>query len=111
MSTYAVFGMTKHRAIEDARKQVPTHREVSGDPIPECEWCEAVEKFAVETMNGPRVVQLSEKFDAPQFAWEFMELARKVESRSLHVKSYAKTGSRNPTTGKEIMAWNLVRPE
>ena len=35
---------------------------------------------------------------------------RKCENgaRGLHVKSYAKSGERNPKTGKEILEWKLV---
>jgi hypothetical protein len=108
MSTYAVFGMTKHRAIEEASKKIETHDKKTGDPIPESEWTAKVEQMAAETMASSRVIQLSERFDAPQFAREFLTIAQKYESRSLHIKAYAKTGEKNPKTGKPIMQWSEV---
>lgn len=105
MSTYAVFGMTKHRAVEAARKNIEPWNKVEKRSMTPAEWEAAVQAEAAETMAGTRTIQLSEKFDAPQFAREFLEIAKKAESRSLHIKAYSKTGEKNPKTGKEIMAW------
>lgn len=64
----------------------------------------AVLAHAQETMGGTRCIQLSEKFDSPVFAEEFMKLAAKAESRSLHIKAYCMK-ERDPTTGRKVMHW------
>lgn len=108
MSTYAVFGMTKHRAVEMARRTLePWHKEEKRQMTP-AEFEASVQEYATNVMAGTKTLQLSEKFDAPQFAREFLKLAEKSEHRSLHIKSYAKTGETHPKTHKPIMAWNEV---
>lgn len=113
MSTYAVFGMTRARAIEMARKSVKTWKKDPNDPrltvgLSEAEWEAAVQEQAEKTMAGTQCVQLSEKYDAPSFAFDYLALARKNGARGLHVKSYAKTGEKNPRTGEPIFEWGDV---
>lgn len=72
------------------------------------EWNAAVEVEAKSIMESGRIIQLSEKFDAPQFAQEFLALAKKSESRSLHIMYYSATGT-NPKTGKPVHAWQDYR--
>lgn len=113
MSTYAVFGMTRARAVEMARKRVPTSKKDPLNPrsvigLSEREWEEAVQAEADKIMAGQQTTQLSDKFDAPHFAFDYLALARKSGGRGLHVKSYAKTGKRSATTGKPLFAWTLV---
>ena len=105
MSIYAVFGMSRHRAIEKARQELEPWHKAEKRPMTPDEYEAAVKQHADETMAGTRTIQLSEKFDAPQFAKEFLEIAKRYESRSLHIKAYRKTGEKNPKTGKEIMGW------
>jgi hypothetical protein len=113
LSTYAVFGMTRARALEMARKSVKTWKKDPNDSrntinLSAAEWEAAVQAEADKVMAGTKVVQLSDKYDAPSFAFDYLNLARKHGARGLHVKSYAKTGEKNPKTGKDIMAWELV---
>ncbi len=103
MSTYAVFGMTRHRALESARKTIKPSR--NGKPLPQSEWLALVDKEADKIMAGTRCIQLSEKFDSPAFARDFLEIASRYESRNLHIKAYAKTGEIHPKTGREVRAW------
>jgi hypothetical protein len=103
MSTYAVWGMTRHRAIQEAHESVPTHEHMR--PIEETEWQKRVGVYADNIMKGSRCIQLSEKFDAPQFASQFLEIARKSESRNLHIKAHCYTGEKDPKTGKEVKKW------
>jgi hypothetical protein len=103
MSTYAVWGMTRHRAVLEARERVPTHEHMK--PIDETVWIGRVNEYADNIMDGNRCIQLSEKFDAPQFAAEFLEIARKSASRSLHIKAHCYTGEKDPKTKKPVKKW------
>lgn len=103
MSTYAVFGMTRPRAIKAARDALSKRR--NDKFIPELKWEKMVAEQADEIMQSRRCVMLSEKFDAPQFAGEFKAIARKTESRDLHVKAWCKTGERSEKTGRPKMHW------
>ena len=107
MSTYAVFGMTRHRAVEMAKRQINREIEKKGGFVPEPEWLERVNARADEIMKSDHTIQLSEKFDAPQFAREFLEIAQKYESRQLHIKAQSNVGV-NPKTGRPITEWNSV---
>lgn len=83
MSTFAVFGMTADVALAEARKITKTTRPSgkAGAPPLELtlgEWEQAVADRAAAIMAGEKVKQLSQMFDAPQYAQQFMELARKT---------------------------------
>jgi hypothetical protein len=87
MSTYAVFGMTRFKAEEIARKKTPSTR--NGNPIPLHEWLASVEVATDMIMQGNQIRRLSELYDAPQFAEQFIALARSSGAcRDLHVKAF-----------------------
>lgn len=67
MSTFAVFGMTRNVALEEARRTVKTTRRTPlGEfGIPMSEWLHLCEKRADEIMGGTKVKQLSALLDAP----------------------------------------------
>ena len=100
MSTYAVFGMTKGCALTMARETIMLTGSMS-----QAEWNTLVDKEVERVMQSELCVQLSDKFDAPQFAKDYISLARKVHSRDLHIKSWSKTGEYTPT-GRAKMAWS-----
>jgi hypothetical protein len=86
MSTFAVFGMTRAAAREIAKKKTPTV--VNNTLIPESEWLQRIEDAADSIMRGKRTKQLSAAFDAPQYADEFLCIARRMEmNRDLQVKA------------------------
>lgn len=93
MSTFAVFGMTRAVAQAEARKRIKgTRKNVKApggvEPIPLAEWLELVEKKTEQIMGGGTVRQLSPLFDAPQYAEQFIELARKtIQCRDLRIRS------------------------
>ncbi|WP_460420778.1 hypothetical protein [Pseudomonas sp. ZL2] len=93
MSTFAVFGMTADVALAEARKTTKTTRPSgkAGCPPLEltlAEWNLAVEQQAAKIMAGEKVKQLSQMFDAPQYAQQFMELARKTgKCRDLRIRA------------------------
>ncbi|MDD1977154.1 hypothetical protein [Pseudomonas tussilaginis] len=87
MSTFAVFGMTADVALAEARKITKTSR-LPTQGLTLSEWNIAVEKTAAKIMTGKKVKQLSQLFDAPQYAEQFMELARKTgECRDLRIRA------------------------
>nr|WP_319527819.1 hypothetical protein [Pseudomonas laurentiana] len=52
------------------------------------EWELAVEQKAAKTMSAEKVKQPSQRFDAPQYAQQFMELARKTgKCRDLRIRA------------------------
>ena len=95
MSTFAVFGMTRDVALAEAKKRTKgTRKNVKApggvEPIPLAEWMELVEKKAEQIMGGGTVRQLSPLFDAPQYAAQFIELARKtLRCRDMRIKAKA----------------------
>ena len=95
MSTFAVFGMTHDVALAEAKKRTKgTRKNVKApggvEPIPLSEWLELVEKKADQIMGGGTSRQLSPLFDAPQYAEQFIELARKtLRCRDMRIKAKA----------------------
>lgn len=95
MSTFAVFGMTLDLAKTEARKKTSgTRKNLKApggvEPIPEAEWLAMVAKRAEKIMGGGTVRQLSPMFDAPQYAEQFIELARKsLRCRDMHIRAKA----------------------
>ncbi|MBJ2253307.1 hypothetical protein JFT59_19075 [Pseudomonas sp. MF6784] len=82
MSTFAVFGMTLDVAMAEARKTVKTTRPDPKRPGHKIElsvddWLIKVTQKAEQVMGGGRIKQLSPLFDAPQYAEQFIDLARK----------------------------------
>ena len=95
MSTFAVFGMTRDVALAEAKKRTKgTRKNVKApggvEPIPLAEWLELVEKKTEQIMGGGTVRQLSPLFDAPQYAEQFIELARKtLRCRDMQIRAKA----------------------
>ncbi|QOQ76448.1 hypothetical protein IMF22_05155 [Pseudomonas poae] len=95
MSTFAVFGMTLDVAKTEARKKTAGTRKNAKapggvEPIPEVEWLELVAKRTEKIMGGGAVRQLSPLFDAPQYAEQFIELARKtLRCRDMQIRAKA----------------------
>jgi hypothetical protein len=93
MSTFAVFGMTRAVALAEAKKRTKgTRKNVKApggvEPIPLAEWLDLVEKKTEQIMGGGTVRQLSPLFDAPQYAEQFIDLARKtIQCRDMRIRS------------------------
>jgi hypothetical protein len=93
MGTFAVFGMTWAFALSEAKKKTVTTRPnpKPGQPPIDLtleEWMLKVERNAEQVMAGARVRQLSPAFDAPQFAEQFVELARRTaRCRDLRIRA------------------------
>lgn len=82
------------------------------------EWDEAVDKQALKIMQGKKVRQLSPTFDAPQYAEQFVSLARKSGScRDLRVRAKCNLtdAEGNPLINKKTKApkigWVDYQPE
>lgn len=95
MSTFAVFGMTLDVAMAEARKTVKTTRPDPKRPGHKIElsvddWLIKVTQKAEQIMGGARVKQLSPLFDAPQYAEQFIDLARKgSRCRDMQIRAKA----------------------
>jgi hypothetical protein len=98
--------MTRHRAFEMAKRQIDREIDRKGKFVAEQEWLERVNARTDLIMNSDHTIQLSEKFDAPQFAREFLQIARKFESRHLHIKAHHKTDEMK--LGKPVLVWQDV---
>jgi len=106
MSTFAVFGMAKHRAVELARAAVKPLRHVS-----EREWEARVQAAAVATMDSAREIQLSEKFDALPFAETFAALAKRDGARRVYIRAYCWNGDYDTKTKKKKYEWINIGSE
>ncbi|MBF8703050.1 hypothetical protein [Pseudomonas putida] len=117
MSTFAVFGMTRDVALAEAKKRVKTSKPgKAGGPsiqLTPAQWDEAVAKYADKLMSGEKVKQLSNLFDAPQYAQQFIELARKQgDCRDLRIRARcALTDAKgnpviNPKTKMPRIGWS-----
>lgn len=92
MSTFAVWGMTEVFAINDARKRVDTWDSKEKRNLTESEWLARVSERAEKTMKGKRSVQLSPKYDSPQWCREFIAAIQKneIQCRDLCIKAQVK---------------------
>lgn len=106
MSTFAVFGMTADVALAEAREITKTTRPSGKAGAPPlqltlAEWNEAVEQRAAAIMASEKVKQLSHLFDAPQYAQQFIELARKSgQCRDLRIRAKCEI---TDTQGKPVI--------
>lgn len=92
MSTFAVFGMSENWAREEAKEHTPTFKNVDGKRIDltVTEWQAEVEAQIAKIMGGKKCVRLSPMFDAPQYAQQFMDMARKsIVCRDLKIRTKA----------------------
>jgi hypothetical protein len=106
MSTYAVFGMARHRAVTKARDALkPTHSESAS------EFEARVQLKAGEIMDGPETTQLSEKFDAPHFADEFFAIAKRDGARRLHIRVHCLKAIDKATNKKSYHWVNITDAE
>ncbi|RON05189.1 hypothetical protein [Pseudomonas brassicacearum] len=87
--------MTRAVALAEAKKRTKGTRKNLQAPggveqIPLVEWLAMVERKTEQIMGGGTVRQLSPLFDAPQYAQQFIELARKtLKCRDMHIRAKA----------------------
>lgn len=104
MSAFCVFGVALKHCVDRARRTVSTRKD--GKNLTPEEWEEAVQANAAELMDKAKAKAVSDKFDAPQSASDFIALARKDgRFRDLHIRSYQDTKRKNKKTGKPIFKW------
>lgn len=115
MSTFAVFGMTRYYASQAALKNTPTtmierSSNVLGGAVralSEAEWLIAVEAHADRLFESKRCVQLSEPFDTPHFASDFIGLLKKHgECRDLTIKYKRKDEPRKGSKKAFSLKWS-----
>ena len=122
MTTFAVFGMTRDVALAEAKKRVKTSKPGKpGGPsiqLTPAQWEEAVAKYVEKLMSGEKVKQLSNMFGAPQYAQQFIDLAKRSgECRDLRIRARcAMTDAKgnpimNPKTKMPRIGWSDWQPE
>jgi hypothetical protein len=92
MTTFAVFGMSESWAREEAKETTSTHRMGDGKLVERtiAEWEAAVAAEVARIMASKKSVRLSPMFDAPQYAQQFMEMARaSIVCRDLKIRTKA----------------------
>ncbi len=92
MTTFAVFGMSENWAREDAREFTGTIKTVDGKRVELtiAEWEAAVEVQVAKIMAGNKSVRLSPFFDAPQYAQQFIDMARRsITCRDMKIRTKA----------------------
>ena len=92
MTTFAVFGMSESWARDEAKETTSTHKMEGAKRVERtiAEWEEAVEAEVARIMASKKSVRLSPMFDAPQYAQQFMEMARaSIVCRDLKIRTKA----------------------
>ena len=92
MTTFAVFGMSENWAREEAKEHTPTFKNENGKRVDltVSQWEAEVEVQIAKIMAGKKCVRLSPMFDAPQYAQQFMDMARKsIVCRDLKIRTKA----------------------
>ncbi|MBB1616994.1 hypothetical protein A9978_31550 [Pseudomonas sp. UMC65] len=92
MTTFAVFGMSENWAREEAREHTPTFKNENGKRIDLSitEWEAEVLVQIAKIMAVKKCVRLSPFFDAPQYAQQFVDMARKsIKCRDLKIRTKA----------------------
>lgn len=108
MSTFAVWGMTYAYAFGIAQKKT-SMIDAKGQTLPEEDWMNRVKAVTESIMEGEMVRQLSSKFDAPQFAHEFMAIAKRMQRhRDLEIRCWTQA---KDAEGKPIYQKNGKRPK
>lgn len=79
MSAFAVFASSLPVARLRAEKRVPLVVKQTKVRLTESEWRAKVEEIAVDLFSQMAPVQVSPAFDAPQFAEEWISLARTTQ--------------------------------
>lgn len=117
MSTFAVFGMTRYYASQAALKNTPTTMIERGSNVlggggavrtlSQAEWLIEVEAHADRLFKSKRCVQLSEPFDTPHFADDFIGLLRNHgECRDLIIKYKHKDEPRKGSKKAFSLKWS-----
>lgn len=107
MSVFAVWGMTYDYALRSAQKKTKSI-ERNGEIIPESEWLQRTHAAAESIMSGTLIRQLSAKFDAPQFARQFIEIVLRTERhRDLQIRVWKE---RTNGDGKPVYSKNGKKP-
>lgn len=112
MGAFAVFGVSRAACWESAKKKTE-RQEGKGDSarwLGEAEWMDKVRAEAERQFQSNRVGPVSDSFDAPQFAEEFLRraLEHPDQWRDLHIKAHAPSGHKNADTGRETKTWVLL---
>jgi hypothetical protein len=111
MSGFCVFGVTMEQCIEKARKKVKSYDKEAKRHLEVEEYNAKVEVLARELFaTGKGAKQISPAFDAPQFARDWIELAKKtIQSHSIRMMARGEKiddkGGPVLRKGKPVIGW------
>jgi hypothetical protein len=101
MSTFAVFGMTETCAKKLAERQILKI------PIKQKDYDKKISEFVEAIMESKRIAQLSDAYDAPQFAREFLDLLKSsgIRCRGLKVRARIKAKTLDKSASEKKLIW------
>ena len=115
MSAFCVFGMTRPLADRLARAAADKRTLTAGErrAMTQADWEAWISEKAEEILGGGRVRLVSGMFDAPQFAEDWIRLAKatagakrcRIMVRSEKVDKHGKPVL-NKKTGRPVMTWS-----
>lgn len=115
MSAFCIYSISRSECLTRAKSKVPNS--VIGDrskpirPMTQREWSTAVGMVASVMYRTGKPAAVSPKFDAPQFAEQWAQLASRqgiIENWQLF--AYQPTGAKCPKTRLDVMAWSRYVP-
>lgn len=101
MSGFCVYGRSRQVAIERAKNKVPTHE--GRKPLSENEWMERVRALADEKFLSMKPVKVTQEFDAPQFAEEFIALVERCNTPDLASLRIMCQGTKTKADGSPML--------
>lgn len=109
MTAFCVYGVTRSRCLDQAKKKVDLKlvKTASGNRMmKEAEWEFSVGLAAAIIYTHAKAVAVSPRFDAPQFAREWMNIAKaKGELKEECLMALAPTGELHPKTREPFLKW------
>lgn len=78
MGGFCVFGQSMEVARNRAAKKVSEFEPGTRRPLTQVEWKERVDEEAAAIFTRMKPVRVSPEFDAPQFAYDFIDLAART---------------------------------
>lgn len=111
MSAFCVYGVSLAHCVKVAEKKVRSYDKELKRDLTQEEWKERVYTLALEMFeHSARPRQISPAFDAPQFANDWIEVAKrtaKIHSQKLMRRGEKKDKKGNPVVrkGSPVIGW------
>jgi len=99
MSAFRVFGVSYNKCLSKIRTSLP--EKIGGVEMAPGEWDAACHRLAGVAYKSGRISAISDKFDAPQFCQDFIDLCDRSKFKDLSIKAYS------PVKGKLVAKGSL----